>query len=185
MEGPSIPPLVGRHAAAGRLGRFLDPTPFFRSHRPNAAVSIECWAATERTAGRRLDTGSVPPVPPPLDRRIFHIATPADADRLAADGTLSPPSLAAEGFVHCSTGTQVLATTERWFAPDADLVLLELDPDRLDADVDWPEVYPGQHFPHVLGPLNASAVIARHPWDPEARRQWPRPWSARHFPQPR
>lgn len=108
-----------------------------------------------------------------MDRRIFHIATPADADRLEADGTLEPPSLAEEGFVHCSTGDQVLATTARWFAPDAELVLLEIDPARLAVAVDWPEVYPGQHFPHVLGPLTAGAVVARLPWGPADRANWP------------
>lgn len=111
----------------------------------------------------------------PPDRRIFHIATPADADRLAAEGTLSPPSLATEGFVHCSTGAQVLATTERWFAPDAELVLLELDPGRLESPMAWPEVYPGQHFPHLHGPLTAASVRARHPWGPADRLRWPRP----------
>lgn len=104
---------------------------------------------------------------------IFHITTAADADRLMADGTLEPPSLAAEGFVHCSTEEQVVATTERWFAPDAELVLLEFDPERLgDAELRWPEVYPGQRFPHVHGPLRAEAVVARLPWDPGDREAW-------------
>ncbi len=104
---------------------------------------------------------------------MFHIATPADADRLMAEGVLEPPSLAAEGFVHCSTEAQVVATTDRWFAPDAELVLLELDPERLGgAELRWPEVYPGQRFPHVHGPLRADAVVARLPWGPADREAW-------------
>ena len=105
--------------------------------------------------------------------RIFHITTAADADRLMAEGQLAPPSLAAEGFVHCSTDAQVVATTERWFLPGAELVLLELDPDRLGAELRWPEVYPGQRFPHVHGPLRAEAVVARVPWGPADRAAWP------------
>lgn len=104
---------------------------------------------------------------------MFHIATPADADRLMAEGVLEPPSLAAEGFVHCSTEAQVVATTDRWFAPDAELVLLKLDPERLGgAELRWPEVYPGQRFPHVHGPLRADAVVARLPWGPADREAW-------------
>ncbi len=99
-----------------------------------------------------------PPVGELLGRRIFHITTPADADRLLGTGTLDPPSLATDGFVHCSTADQVVATTERWLAGVEDLVLVELDVERLEADVRWPEVYPGQRFPHVHGPLNGCAV---------------------------
>lgn len=103
---------------------------------------------------------------------IFHITTAADADRLQVDGVLEPPSLAAEGFVHCSTEAQVVATTAKWFAPDAELVLVELDPERLDAEVRWPEVYSGQRFPHVHGPLRAEAVVRRLPWGPADRERW-------------
>ncbi len=104
---------------------------------------------------------------------IYHITTAADADRLLAEGVLEPPSLAAEGFVHCSTDEQVVATTERWFAPDAELVLLELDPGQLgDAELRWPEVYPGQRYPHVHGPLRAEAVVARLSWGPDDRDVW-------------
>lgn len=113
-----------------------------------------------------------PPVAARADRRIFHIATAVDADRLAADGVLLPPSLETEGFVHCSTAAQVMATTERWFAPEAELVLLELDPERLESDVAWPEVYPGQRFPHLLGPLTAGSVVRRHAWGPTDRLRW-------------
>ena len=103
---------------------------------------------------------------------IYHITSPADADRLLADGVLEPPSLAAEGFVHCSTDVQVVATTAKWFAPDAELVLLELDPEQLGAELRWPEVYAGQRFPHVHGPLRAEAVVARLPWNPDDRASW-------------
>ena len=105
---------------------------------------------------------------------IFHITTADEADRLMVEGVLEPPSLAAEGFVHCSTEAQVVATTAKWFASDAELVLLELDPERLGgAELRWPEVYPGQRFPHVHGPLPADAVVARLPWGPTDRAAWP------------
>lgn len=104
--------------------------------------------------------------------RIFHITSAAEADRLMAEGELAPPSLAAEGFVHCSTAAQVVATTERWFPPGAELVLLELDQERLGAELRWPEVYPGQRFPHVHGPLRAEAVLATIPWGPADRAAW-------------
>lgn len=106
-------------------------------------------------------------------RRIYHIATRADADTLARTGTLEPSSLAGEGFVHCSTADQVVATTERHFDGEAELVLIELDPEHLDHEITWPEVYPGVRFPHVHGPLPADAVVAVHPWGPTERNSWP------------
>ncbi len=107
-----------------------------------------------------------PPVAARADRRLFHIATPTDVATLRATGELIPRSLTDKGFVHCSTSDQLVATTGRWFDADADaeLMLVELDPERLDADVRWPEVYPGQRFPHVHGPIAADAVVAVHPW---------------------
>lgn len=111
-------------------------------------------------------------VTPPVDRRIFHITDPGAAQRLLADGVLEPPSLDAEGFVHCSSATEVVATTERYYADVDDLVLVELDVGALDAEIRWPEVYPGRRFPHVHGPLTADAVVAVHPWGPGDRAVW-------------
>jgi uncharacterized protein (DUF952 family) len=113
-----------------------------------------------------------PPLADRADRRIFHITTAAEADRLAAEGVLEPASLGAEGFVHCSTAGQVVATTQRWFAAGAELVLLELDPERLESDLAWPRVYGEERFPHLHGPLTAAAVVRRHPWGPADRERW-------------
>ena len=140
---------------------------------PPALVGTWCLAAT---VGTQLGGGTADrPLRPAIlaGVRLFHITTGAEADRLMADGVLEPPSLAAEGFVHCSTDAQVVATTTRWFPPEAELVLVELDPDRLGEELRWPEVYPGQRFPHVHGPLRAAAVVTRLPWGPADRAAWP------------
>ncbi|MEM8926128.1 MAG: DUF952 domain-containing protein [Actinomycetota bacterium] len=108
----------------------------------------------------------------PLDRRLFHIASAAEADELQQMGERRPPSLDGEGFVHLSTAAQVVGSTERHFPAGAELVLVELDPELLVDDVRWPEVYPGQRFPHLHGPLTADAVVAVHPWGPDDRRRW-------------
>lgn len=86
---------------------------------------------------------------------------------------LRPPSLESEGFVHLSTARQVLGSTERHYAGDADLVLIEIDPDGLVDEVRWPEVYPGEHFPHLHGPLRHESVVAIHPWSAADRGAWP------------
>ncbi len=94
-------------------------------------------------------------------------------DRLSQVGVLAPPSLNGEGFVHCSTGAQVVGSTERHFDPGVELVLVELDPDRLESELRWPEVYPGERYPHLHGPITAESVIAVHPWSVADRQRWP------------
>ena len=110
----------------------------------------------------------------PLDWRLFHIAGPGEADELLAAGERRPPSLEADGFVHLSRADQVVASTERHFPAGAELVLVELDPERVAADVRWPEVYPGERFPHLHGPLMASSVVQVLPWGPSDRDRWGR-----------
>lgn len=118
-------------------------------------------------------TAVKPPVTELLDRRLFHITTQAHVDTLQSAGELRPPSLASEGFVHFSTARQVVGSTERHYADDAQLVLLELDPEELAADVRWPEVYPGERFPHLHGPINREAMVKVHQWRCADREHWP------------
>ena len=47
-----------------------------------------------------------------------------------------------------------------------DLVLLVLDPARVNAEIRYEESEPGQRFPHLYGPLNLDAVIAAVPFLP-------------------
>lgn len=54
---------------------------------------------------------------------------------LTLDRNLAPDSLAGEGFVHCSTRAQLLATAERYYPGRTDLRVLQLDPNRLVAEL--------------------------------------------------
>ena len=68
-----------------------------------------------------------------MDAPLLHIA-PTDrwADAQASGGPYVDPSLAAEGFIHCSTPEQVLIPANERFAGRTDLVLLVIDPTQLD-----------------------------------------------------
>ncbi|WP_037271477.1 DUF952 domain-containing protein [Kibdelosporangium aridum] len=74
-----------------------------------------------------------------------------------------PESLHVEGFVHCSDFGTVHLPANLLFSGRTDLVLLVIDPARLDAPVRWerPVVGPpdGPWFPHVYGPINKDAVV--------------------------
>jgi uncharacterized protein (DUF952 family) len=97
--------------------------------------------------------------------RIFHIATAADwaAAQLLGSYTTSTygVTLADEGFIHASRADQWQGVRERFYGEVTEpLVLLAVDPDRLEAPV-VEESPPGTDdtFPHIYGPLNVDAVV--------------------------
>ncbi len=95
---------------------------------------------------------------------LLHLCTRAEWEADRAVGERRPPSLADVGFVHLSTPEQVHLPANRLFAGRDDLVLLWLDPGRLDAPVRWEPGVPSDpasmRFPHLYGRLPMAAVTA-------------------------
>ncbi|HWI72861.1 MAG TPA: DUF952 domain-containing protein, partial [Baekduia sp.] len=91
---------------------------------------------------------------------ILHITTEDGWAAAREAGALVAPSLGEEGFIHCSTRAQVEATAKRIFRGSGDLVLLEVDVEKLAAPLKWERATDvGEEFPHIYGPLNADAVV--------------------------
>ena len=114
---------------------------------------------------RRRSRGHGRPVPARLKavRHLHHIMTLEDWDRFEASGlsvqSTRDRTLAEEGFIHCSYTEQVEGTLSRFYGDLDDVVVLTLDPERLDADVIDEPAADGTLFPHVYGPLTMGAVI--------------------------
>jgi len=95
--------------------------------------------------------------------RIFHIATAADWRTALEIGAYTTSTvgvtLEEEGFIHASRRDQVAGVFERYYRglPE-DLVLLTIDPARLEAEVRV-EPVGDVTYPHVYGPINRSAVV--------------------------
>ena len=106
---------------------------------------------------------------------IAHITTQADWDAAQIAGVYTTPSLEREGFIHCSemTAQQLLAVANAVYAGQAGLVLLIIDPDRLDTELRYEEfessgLYRSYiHRPHVYGPINLGAVVRAVPFAPQ------------------
>jgi uncharacterized protein (DUF952 family) len=93
------------------------------------------------------------------DETILHITTASAWRAAQEEGELTTPSLAEEGFIHCSTFAQVESTADRIFAGSGDLLALEVVVARLTSDLKWEQATDvGDEFPHVYGPLNVDAV---------------------------
>lgn len=103
--------------------------------------------------------------------RVFHLAVDsrwADAAR-RGEGYVSD-DYATDGFVHCSTADQVMATANLYYAGRRDLVLLEIDADALGEALVW-EPGAGERaelFPHVYAPIDRRAVVAARAVEPGA-----------------
>ena len=98
---------------------------------------------------------------PASDGDLMHIATEAEWDEAQRRGAVAPASLGSEGFVHCSFAGQVRGVADRFYRGRADVVLLTIDPARLDAEARVEDlVGAGEHFPHVYGPVAVAAVVA-------------------------
>ena len=106
----------------------------------------------------------------------MHITTAKDWQAARDRGRYEVPSLATEGFIHCSTPAQVVATANRFFAGRRDLVLLAIDPSRLGSEVRFENLEGGDEpFPHVYGAIELEAVFAAHPWRPAPSGRFERP----------
>ncbi len=69
------------------------------------------------------------------------------------------PSLAMEGFIHCSYLRQVLTPANQRFRGRTDLVLLVLDPERIPSPLIVEDSYgSGTEFPHVYGPIPIDSI---------------------------
>jgi uncharacterized protein (DUF952 family) len=108
---------------------------------------------------------------------IFHIVPARDWEALAVE-RYAPASLEADGFIHCSVAAQVPRTAAALFAGRSDLLLIEIDPGRLEAPVRWEDCYEsGEEFPHIYGPLTRDAIIDVRRYLPDERGRFPDPAS--------
>ncbi|HZM58951.1 MAG TPA: DUF952 domain-containing protein [Vicinamibacterales bacterium] len=102
-----------------------------------------------------------------MSERIFHITTERAWAEANAQHAYTADSLATEGFIHCSKADQVVWVANQRFRGRTDLVLLHIDPSRLDAKVVYENLEGGEQlFPHVYGPIPVSAVVDVTPFLP-------------------
>ncbi len=95
---------------------------------------------------------------------IYHLVARQEWSAATRAGSYEPPSLAAEGFIHCSTLEQLAVTANAFFRGNRDLVVLCIEESRLCARLrfeqpaDASDARAFERFPHLYGPLNPGAV---------------------------
>lgn len=94
------------------------------------------------------------------DDILFHVTTQEDWKQNQKGGLYRPESLEEEGFIHCSSGSQLEETANRIYGDKDQILLLVIDASRIREDVKYEkDVETGQKFPHIYAPLNVNAVI--------------------------
>jgi uncharacterized protein (DUF952 family) len=95
---------------------------------------------------------------------ILHILKRNKWDEAICNGSYEPPSVASEGFIHCSTIEQVVETANLYFRGQPDLVVLRIDeallvsPLKFEAPAPVGDERTDSLFPHLYGLLNLDAV---------------------------
>lgn len=99
---------------------------------------------------------------------IYHITSRKAWRDAQQRGDYRAQSLETEGFIHCSSNTQVLPVADKYYPGQRGLFLLMIDPALLTSDLRWeppaegappPGVPEGELFPHVYGPINLDAIV--------------------------
>jgi uncharacterized protein (DUF952 family) len=91
---------------------------------------------------------------------IYHITTLIEWEQAKEQGTYTPAGYEKEGFIHCSTESQVAGVLERFYKGQTGLVKLKIEklkvsrPVLFELAVDLDEL-----FPHIYGTLNIDSVV--------------------------
>ncbi len=102
---------------------------------------------------------------------IVHLVAASDWQALAVGEPLRPASLAAEGFIHCTSGDELMLRVANSFYRhlQGEFLALSIDTSLVLPEIKW-EHPPGsdphaaEAFPHIFGPLNTDAVVAVRPF---------------------
>jgi uncharacterized protein (DUF952 family) len=100
---------------------------------------------------------------------IFHITTLESWQKAQVTKEYKADSLDKEGFIHCSTKSQVMTVANTFYRDHKQLIVLKINPDKLLAKIQWEapihpnsnlvnELDNNQKFPHIYGIINIDAV---------------------------
>jgi len=94
---------------------------------------------------------------------VYHIISQSLWQDIKKLEYYSPDSLEKEGFIHLSNAAQVNSVVKRFYANLENLVLLEININKLKSPLKYEDVGTDGTFPHLYGMLNVNAVENVYP----------------------
>ena len=97
----------------------------------------------------------------------MHLTNSANWIEAQQQGFITAPSLASEGFIHCSTEHQISDVANKYYRGATDMVLAHINPATLKSPLKWeppahidgsPSLPDEPFFPHIYGVINLDAV---------------------------
>ena len=93
------------------------------------------------------------------ERWIYYLARKGEFERSReGDFYLGSAEDRADGFIHFSTARQVRGSAAKHRKGEPDLMLLEIDAERLGAALRWEPARGGELFPHLYGRMPLAAI---------------------------
>jgi uncharacterized protein (DUF952 family) len=100
----------------------------------------------------------------PKTKKLYRIMTPAQYKEVRSSGFFMPPEFEREGHVYACYLYQAEFVAGLLYNGEFGLTLLEIDPARLDCEVEDKNLKGGTElFPHIKGPIPASACVSEYP----------------------
>jgi uncharacterized protein (DUF952 family) len=91
---------------------------------------------------------------------IYHIATAEEWERCASSDEYAPLRLEEDGFIHCSTASQVQRTAQRLFSSLDEIFLLCIDEEKESDFIKYENLEGGTGlFPHIYHRIPRSSII--------------------------
>lgn len=91
--------------------------------------------------------------------KIYHIVTPEVWARYKNKDFYEAESLETENFIHCSYAGQLEAVLDRYYKNARNVLILEIETDKLSSELVEEASTGGEIYPHIYGAINRDAVI--------------------------
>lgn len=91
--------------------------------------------------------------------KIYHIVLPEVWEEFKDKELYEAESLATEGFIHCSFAEQLESVLERYYKGVKQVLILELETDKLTSKLVNEPSTNDEIYPHIYGKINKDAIV--------------------------
>ncbi len=89
---------------------------------------------------------------------VYHLLSANKWQQQSDQLYYTPHDLERVGFIHCCYENQIDYVQRTYFSDKQDVVILKINPEKVEVPVKVEESQPGMKFPHLIGSLNTDAI---------------------------